>query len=75
MPRKQLNVMGKRIILEHCVPRVVPHYPVVIWLMESKECVGGSRAPTPQICGAGCSMYRQSVLERYGAKFEYHPKP
>ncbi|GFX33171.1 hypothetical protein TNCV_2353401 [Trichonephila clavipes] len=47
---------GYRRTLEHCVPLVVVHYPVGIWLMASAECMGGPQAPTPQRCSAGCSV-------------------
>ncbi|GFW80750.1 hypothetical protein TNCV_348531 [Trichonephila clavipes] len=53
----------KRRTLEHCVPRVVAHYPVGIWLMTSAEYMGGPWALTPQRCSAGCSVYRHCVRE------------
>ncbi|GFT98539.1 hypothetical protein TNCV_1352271 [Trichonephila clavipes] len=34
--------------------------------MANAECEGGPRAPTPQRCSAGCSVYRQCVLEGDG---------
>ncbi|GFW06409.1 hypothetical protein TNCV_2187441 [Trichonephila clavipes] len=57
---------------EHCVPRVVAHYPVGIWLMASAECMKGPRAPTSQRCSAGCSVYCQCVLEGCGSGIQYH---
>ncbi|GFU64262.1 hypothetical protein TNCV_3780731 [Trichonephila clavipes] len=57
--------MGKE---EHCVPCVVAHYPVGVWLMASTERMGGPGAPTSQKCGAGCSVYRQCVLEGCGSE-------
>ncbi|GFW09044.1 endonuclease-reverse transcriptase [Trichonephila clavipes] len=35
--------------------------------MASAECMEGPRAPTPQKCSAGCSVYRQCVLDRCAA--------
>ncbi|GFW88412.1 hypothetical protein TNCV_2287381 [Trichonephila clavipes] len=37
-----------------CVPRVVTHYPVEIWLWSSPEGKEGQLAPTPRRCSAGC---------------------
>ncbi|GFX03289.1 uncharacterized protein TNCV_3555171 [Trichonephila clavipes] len=54
--------------LEHCVQHVLAPYPVGIWLMASAECMGGPRAPTPQRCGTGCSVYQKCVLEHVQVK-------
>ncbi|GFV34608.1 hypothetical protein TNCV_1449141 [Trichonephila clavipes] len=59
---------------EHCVSRVVTHYPVEVRLMASAKCMGGPRAPKPQRCSAGCSVYWQYVLEGSGNEIEYHPQ-
>ncbi|GFW47866.1 hypothetical protein TNCV_2400531 [Trichonephila clavipes] len=72
MTRKQFNLMGS---LEYCVPRVVAHYPFGIWRMTSAECMGGPWTPTPQRRNAGCSVYRQCVLEGCGSEIQYHSKP
>ncbi|GFX87680.1 hypothetical protein TNCV_2465731 [Trichonephila clavipes] len=61
--------------LEHYMPRVVEHYFVGIWVMVSAECMEGLRAPTPQRCSAGFSVYQKCVLERCGSEIQYHPKP
>ncbi|GFX98492.1 hypothetical protein TNCV_4002611 [Trichonephila clavipes] len=59
--------MGKE-ELTNIVPCVAVHYPYGIWLISSAECMKGPRVPTPQRCRAGCSMYRQCILERYAVK-------
>ncbi|GFX01500.1 hypothetical protein TNCV_1864731 [Trichonephila clavipes] len=46
-----------------CVPRVVAHYPVEIWLWPSPEDKEGQLAPTSRRCSAGCLKYQQCVLE------------
>ncbi|GFT06290.1 hypothetical protein TNCV_2990601 [Trichonephila clavipes] len=61
--------------LEHYGLQAIAPFPVGIWLMVSAECVGGLRAPTPQRCRSGCSLYHQCVLEGCGSKIQYHPKP
>ncbi|GFX86787.1 hypothetical protein TNCV_1409841 [Trichonephila clavipes] len=43
--------------------------------MASAECMGGPRAPTPQRCSAGCSVYRPCVLEGCDSEIPYHLKP
>ncbi|GFU53335.1 hypothetical protein TNCV_2953691 [Trichonephila clavipes] len=46
-----------------------------IWLMASAECIGGPRSPTTQRYSAGCSEYRQCVLEGCGSEIQHHLKP
>ncbi|GFX50166.1 hypothetical protein TNCV_2781881 [Trichonephila clavipes] len=62
--------------LKHCVPCVVVHYPVGIWLMASAEYMGG--VPTPQRCSAALSVYRQCDLRGEAVKsntiFNYYTK-
>ncbi|GFT37206.1 HTH_Tnp_Tc3_2 domain-containing protein [Trichonephila clavipes] len=48
-------------------------YRFGIWLMVSAECMEGPRAPTPQRCSAGCSAYRQCVLEGCGSEIRNNP--
>ncbi|GFW23365.1 hypothetical protein TNCV_3804641 [Trichonephila clavipes] len=41
--------------------------------MTGAECMGGPRAPTPQRCSAGYSVYRQCAIEGHGS--EIHTTP
>ncbi|GFT79981.1 hypothetical protein TNCV_4598621 [Trichonephila clavipes] len=66
--------MGKEELLNSCVPHVVTHHPVGIWLMENTEFMGGPRVPTPQRCSTGCSVYLQCALQGCGSKVQCHPK-
>ena len=58
-PTKEAIQSGDwRRTLGQCVPRVVAHYPVEIWLWASPEGKEGQLAPTPRRCSAGCLQYR-----------------
>ncbi|GFX40286.1 hypothetical protein TNCV_4319191 [Trichonephila clavipes] len=41
LAKEAIQSDGYRTTLEHCVPRVVAHYPGGTWLMASVECMGG----------------------------------
>ncbi|GFW43024.1 uncharacterized protein TNCV_1474201 [Trichonephila clavipes] len=75
-PGKQFNpVIDEEPFFEQCVPRVVAHYPVEIWLWPSPKDKEGQLAPTPWRCSAGCLKYRQCVLEECESDIQYHPIP
>ncbi|GFS70928.1 hypothetical protein TNCV_2719971 [Trichonephila clavipes] len=56
-----------------CVPRMVAHYPIEIWLWPSPEGKEGQLTPTPRRCSAGCLKYRQCVLEECKSDIQYRP--
>ncbi|GFU64548.1 hypothetical protein TNCV_304871 [Trichonephila clavipes] len=56
-----------------CVPRVITHYLVEIWLWPSPEGKEGQLAQTPRTCSTGCLKYRQCVLEECESDIQYHP--
>ncbi|GFV49018.1 hypothetical protein TNCV_5065021 [Trichonephila clavipes] len=58
-----------------CVPRVVTHYPVEIWLWSNPEAKEEQLDPTPRICSAGCLKYRQYVLEKCESDIQNRPIP
>ncbi|GFT21967.1 hypothetical protein TNCV_2383431 [Trichonephila clavipes] len=43
--------------------------------MASAECMGGPRAPPPLKSSAGCSVYRQCVLEGVGVEVKSNTTP
>ncbi|GFX01085.1 hypothetical protein TNCV_4580511 [Trichonephila clavipes] len=59
----QFNLVIDEKPFGQCVPRVVAHYPVEVWLWPSPESKEGKLAPTPPRCSAGCLKYQQCVLE------------
>ncbi|GFW21716.1 hypothetical protein TNCV_2529151 [Trichonephila clavipes] len=67
---------GRR-IFGQCVPRVVTHYPVEIWLWPSPEGKEGQLcvAPTPRRSSAGRLKYRQCVLEKCESDIQYRRIP
>ncbi|GFV51039.1 hypothetical protein TNCV_4635861 [Trichonephila clavipes] len=69
--REAIQSGDRRITFGQCVPRVVAHYPVEIWLWPSPEGKSGQLAATPRRCSSGCLKYRQCVLEE--CEIQYRP--
>ncbi|GFV30289.1 uncharacterized protein TNCV_97641 [Trichonephila clavipes] len=46
-----------------------------IWLWPNPEGKEGQLAPTPRRCSAGCSKYRQCVLEECESDIQHRPIP